>query len=95
MSSSAEVVGIVSVVGIIAWTVRGVVEAVMRRVDTRKASASLPPMMDDRLARIEQAVDAIAVEVERVSEAQRFTTRLLSERADPGRALPRPPGTTS
>ena len=35
---------------------------------------------DDRLARIEQAVDAIAVEVERISEAQRFTTRLLAER---------------
>ena len=35
---------------------------------------------DDRLARIEQAVDAIAVEVERISEAQRFTTKLLAER---------------
>jgi hypothetical protein len=33
------------------------------------------------MARIEQAVDAIAVEVERISEGQRFTTRLLSERA--------------
>jgi hypothetical protein len=34
---------------------------------------------DERLARIEQAVDAIAIEVERISEAQRFTTRLLAE----------------
>ena len=33
-----------------------------------------------RLARVEQAVDAIAVEVERVSEGQRFVSRLLSER---------------
>lgn len=33
-----------------------------------------------RLARIEQAVDAIAVEVERVSEGQRFVSRLLGER---------------
>jgi hypothetical protein len=34
-----------------------------------------------RLERIEQAMDAIAIEVERVSEGQRFVTRLLSERA--------------
>jgi hypothetical protein len=40
-----------------------------------------------RLERIEQAVDAIAIEVERVSEAQRFQTRLMTEsRALPGAA---------
>lgn len=33
-----------------------------------------------RLQRIEQAVEAIAVEVERIGEAQRFSTKLLSER---------------
>jgi hypothetical protein len=33
-----------------------------------------------RLQRIEQAVESIAVEVERIGEAQRFTTRLLAER---------------
>jgi hypothetical protein len=36
--------------------------------------------LEERLNRIEQGVDAVAVEVERISEAQRFTTRLLSER---------------
>ncbi len=35
-----------------------------------------------RLDRMEQAIDSIAVEVERISEGQRFTTRLLSERSD-------------
>jgi hypothetical protein len=34
---------------------------------------------NERLERIEQAVDAIAVEVERVSENQRFMTRLMTE----------------
>ncbi|HEY0997558.1 MAG TPA: hypothetical protein VGD77_16320, partial [Gemmatimonadaceae bacterium] len=38
-------------------------------------------LIEQRLTRIEQAVDSIAVEVERISEGQRFTTRLLSERA--------------
>src|SRR5436853_353797 len=33
----------------------------------------------DSTRRLEDAVNAIAVEVERISEAQRFTTRLLSE----------------
>lgn len=33
----------------------------------------------ERLTRIEQAVDAIALEVERVSEGQRYTTRLMTE----------------
>jgi hypothetical protein len=37
----------------------------------------------NRLERIEQAVDAIAIEVERVSEGQRFVTRLLSEGQGP------------
>jgi hypothetical protein len=33
-----------------------------------------------RLQRMEQAIEAIGVEVERIGEAQRFTTKLLSER---------------
>jgi hypothetical protein len=32
-----------------------------------------------RLERLEQSVDTIAIEIERVSEGQRFVTRLLSE----------------
>jgi len=34
---------------------------------------------DTRMERLEQAVDAIAIEVERVGEAQRYQTKLLSE----------------
>ena len=59
-----------------------------RRGD-RKAGRSLPnAVTDERLARIEQAVDAIAIEVERISEGQRFTTKLLSERTKADAALP-------
>lgn len=39
--------------------------------------AEMPREMDDRLARLEQAMDAVAVEVERIGEGQRFMTRLL------------------
>ena len=34
-----------------------------------------------RLERMEQSIDSIAVEIERISEGQRFTTKLLAERA--------------
>jgi hypothetical protein len=43
-------------------------------------------------AQFGQALDAIALEVERISEGQRFTTKLLSERRDslaPGSVPPR------
>jgi len=36
--------------------------------------------IEERLERMELAIDAIATEVERVSEGQRFTSRLLAER---------------
>lgn len=41
----------------------------------------LPAEVLARLERMEQAIDSIAVEVERISEGQRFTTKLLAERA--------------
>jgi hypothetical protein len=34
----------------------------------------------ERLRRLEQSIDSIAVEVERISEGQRFVTKLMSER---------------
>lgn len=36
---------------------------------------------EERLGRIEQAVDAIALEVERLSAAQRFTAHVLGDRS--------------
>ena len=40
---------------------------------------TLPAEASQRLERLEQAVDTVAVEMERVSEGQRFMTRLLME----------------
>jgi hypothetical protein len=64
-----------------------IARAIARRSDRRSESA--PGADADtraRLERIEQAVDAIAVEVERISEGQRFTTKVISDL----RALPQP-----
>lgn len=41
--------------------------------------APVPQVLQDRIARIEQAVDAIAIEAERQGEGLRFLTRVLSE----------------
>ena len=38
--------------------------------------------MDQRLEHLQESVDAIALEVERISEAQRFSARLEAERAE-------------
>lgn len=36
--------------------------------------------VDEKLERIEQGMEAMAIEVERISEGQRFTTKLLADR---------------
>ena len=43
--------------------------------------AALPPEVTAHMQRLEQAIEAVAIEVERISEGQRFTTKLLAERA--------------
>ena len=50
-------------------------------IEVKRSPAALPRESLERLARIENAIEAMAVEVERISEGQRFTTRLLSDRA--------------
>ena len=65
------------------------VRAVVRSIDARiRREAVQPPEMMQRLAAIESAVESIAVEVERISENQRFTTRLLAGRDGQEHAAP-------
>jgi hypothetical protein len=59
--------------------------AFARRLDRRGGVAQIPNEVSSQLAHLNQAVDAIALEVERISEGQRFTTRLLSEQRDAAR----------
>ena len=57
-----------------------IAKAYARRIEKRD---ELKPQraIDDRLIAIEQAIESVAVEVERISEGQRFTTKLLADRA--------------
>ncbi|MGI8402054.1 MAG: hypothetical protein ACR2NS_10720 [Gemmatimonadaceae bacterium] len=57
-----------------------------RRMDRRGSGQQIPSDLSHQIGQLNQAVDAIALEVERISEGQRFTTRLLSEQRDSARA---------
>jgi hypothetical protein len=89
MDDPAKVMVAVSLFASIAYSVRAIARATVahKKEEVRQAD-SVPSVTEARLARIEQAVDAIALEVERISEGQRFTTKLLSEQSRP---LPKAP----
>ncbi len=78
--------GEVAIAAIVMGTMTGMlyplIRAWARRLENRGAPLQLPLRdIEERLDRIERAVESIAVEVERVSEGQRFVTKLLAERA--------------
>lgn len=56
--------------------------SLLRRTPKEKPS---PQMLADaaRLERMEQAIDSVAIEIERISEGQRFVTQLMAKRAEP------------
>ena len=59
--------------------------AFARRMDRRGGTAPISNEIASQLNHLNQAVDAIALEVERISEGQRFTARLLSEERERAR----------
>jgi hypothetical protein len=86
---------------VFSWVVPGVVIMVLgfpvvRLITKWLEPRPVPPKelsnISGRLEKIEAAVDAIAVEVERISESQRFTARLQSEQQA---RLPGPTGQVS
>jgi len=46
---------------------------------TTKVISEVPAAFEARLTRFEQSLDAVAIEIERVSEGQRFLTKVLAE----------------
>jgi hypothetical protein len=69
-----------------------IARAFARRMDSESKGPRIPAEVVERLERMEQSLDAVAVEIERISEGQRFTTKLLSEGS--GRGDPRQLGST-
>jgi hypothetical protein len=85
MSDPGIVMMSVSALVAAAYSVKVIASAVVRHRehDRKSAVIAATSIADDRMARLEMAVESIAVEVERISEGQRFTTRLLTEQANP------------
>ena len=63
-----------------------IARAFARRMDSESKGPRIPTEVLERLERMEQSIDAVAVEIERISEGQRFTTKLLSENSGRGDA---------
>lgn len=53
--------------------------AIARRIEKQPANPRASADIEARLERMEHAIESIAVEIERISEGQRFTTKLLAD----------------
>lgn len=79
-----EIIGILGSLTIIGAVLFPIARALGRRIEGKAQAPQVAAGTDARLDRIEHAVEAIAVEVERISEGQRFTTKLLADRSAEG-----------
>ena len=81
---NGEQVAAVSIAAIIVWGITLSMWAqawASRRKDPAKPERLAA--LEGRLERVEQAIDSVAIEVERIGEAHRFTAKLLTERLGP------------
>jgi hypothetical protein len=79
----SEIFGLQVIVILCATSVvLGVLRLVRRYVELRRQQPQVPPrdMLHERLDRMELSIDTMAVEIERISESNRFVAKLLAER---------------
>jgi hypothetical protein len=87
---SGDVVPIVAIVTI--FFLFPIAAAIARLIWKRSVAPARPGISDQatqqRLEQLQHSVDTIAIEVERISEGQRFVTKLLNERERPALGAP-------
>lgn len=77
-SELGAMIPIVAIIGGCAVAIfRPLAKAHARKLEGQQG---VPPEVTARLERMEQSLDTIAIEIERITEGQRFTTKLLAER---------------
>jgi hypothetical protein len=59
----------------------------IRIIQRKSGPPRVSPASDARLEQLQQSIDAIAVEVERIAEAQRFSAKLLAEKSEDSPSL--------
>lgn len=85
--SSNQVMGlsVLSIIFVLFPLAIGVGRAIFKRSQKPAVAPQVLTETAQRLERLESSVDAIAIEIERISEGQRFVTKLLSD----GQAAPK------
>ena len=73
-------IGLLAGIGVLAGAFAGAYFFGKSRGQRETLNAGRDPELLARVARVEQIVESTAIEIERISERQRFTTRLLSEK---------------
>jgi multidrug efflux pump subunit AcrA (membrane-fusion protein) len=77
-----DIVGMLTFATAAVLILRPLMRAFANRFERRGAPpTALPVEVTAHMDRLEQAIEAVAIEVERISEGQRYTTKLLAERA--------------
>jgi hypothetical protein len=72
-------IGLLAGIGVLAGAFAGAYFFGKSRGQRETLGTGSSPELLARVARVEQIVEATAIEIERISEGQRFTTKLLSE----------------
>jgi hypothetical protein len=72
---------IIAIVAVVALTTSAIAKSWLTRSNHSAIPETDLTEIRDVLRQLQNSVDTIAVEVERLSEGQRFTTRLLAEQA--------------
>lgn len=68
---------------VIGWPIsRAIARYIGRRGSARADDSALRQQVEARFESMERNLDTVAIEVEKLSEAQRFTTKLLAERGE-------------
>jgi hypothetical protein len=73
-------IGLLAGISILAGAFAGAYFFGKSRAQRDTLNVGRDPELLARIARIEQIVESTSIEIERISEGQRFTTRLLAER---------------
>jgi hypothetical protein len=86
--SGPESVAMLVAMSFAGTTVLVLARAVARRIEGKSHQPpAISPETALRIERMERAIESVAIEIERISESQRFLTKVMSERERA--ALPR------
>lgn len=71
------------IIVVLAASCSAILVGLVRGVQKKSNPSTISDAQNLQLVQLQQSVDAIAVEVERIAEAQRFSAKLLADRAEP------------